>query len=78
MPTVLIVGPYRFFFYSSDRLEPAHVHVERDAFVAKVWLHDFSVAHHTGFPAPKLRRILAVVRSKEPVLREAWDVYFSG
>jgi hypothetical protein len=48
MPTIVIVGPYRFF-YSSDRLEPAHVHVERDDIVAKLWLHDLSVARHNGF-----------------------------
>ena len=35
MPTVLRVGPYRFFFYASDRDEPIHVHVERDDKVAK-------------------------------------------
>lgn len=29
MPTVLRVGPYRFFFYSGDGDEPRHVHVER-------------------------------------------------
>ena len=29
-PTVLRAGPYRFFFYSGDRLEPPHVPVERD------------------------------------------------
>ena len=28
MPTILRVGPYRFFFYASDRAEPMHVHVE--------------------------------------------------
>ena len=28
MPTVLRVGPYRFFFYASDRAEPMHVHIE--------------------------------------------------
>jgi hypothetical protein len=28
MPTVLRSGPYRFFFYSADRGEPPHVHVE--------------------------------------------------
>jgi hypothetical protein len=30
MPTVLRVGPYRFFFFSGDRDEPPHIHVERD------------------------------------------------
>lgn len=31
VPTVDREGPYRFFFYSADRDEPPHVHVERDA-----------------------------------------------
>jgi len=35
MPTILRVGPYRFFFYSADGEEPPHVHVERDDSVAK-------------------------------------------
>ena len=30
MPTVLREGPYRYYFYASDREEPPHVHVERD------------------------------------------------
>ena len=38
MPTILREGPYRFFFYASDREEPPHVHVERDDRVAKFWL----------------------------------------
>jgi len=38
MPTVLRVGPYRFFFYAGDREEPPHVHVERDDNIAKFWL----------------------------------------
>jgi hypothetical protein len=35
MPTVLRVGPYQFFFYSTDGKEPPHIHVERDDDVAK-------------------------------------------
>jgi hypothetical protein len=38
MPTVLRSGPYRFFFYAGDRDEPPHVHVEREANRAKLWL----------------------------------------
>jgi hypothetical protein len=30
MPTVLQVGPYSFIFFSSDRGEPAHIHVKHD------------------------------------------------
>jgi hypothetical protein len=35
MPTVLRLGPYRFFFYAGDADEPPHVHVERDKDKAK-------------------------------------------
>jgi hypothetical protein len=37
MPTILRIGPYRFFFYSADVVEPAHIHVQRDDNVAKLW-----------------------------------------
>ena len=38
MPTILRVGPYRFFFYAGDRDEPPHIHIESDENVAKFWL----------------------------------------
>ncbi|WHZ29800.1 MAG: hypothetical protein OJF51_004602 [Nitrospira sp.] len=38
MPTVLRVGPYRFFFYAGDRDELPHIHIEREDKVAKFWL----------------------------------------
>lgn len=34
MPTVKREGSYRFFFYSSDREEPVHIHVERESKIA--------------------------------------------
>ncbi len=76
MPTILIIGPYRFFFYSADRLEPAHVHIERDELVAKLWLHDLKVARHNGFSGAELRRIIGIARDNESALKEAWDAYF--
>ena len=38
MPVVLRIGPYEFFFFSNERQEPAHIHVERDEDEAKFWL----------------------------------------
>jgi hypothetical protein len=29
MPTILIVGPYKFVFFSTDKGEPRHIHVVR-------------------------------------------------
>ena len=51
MPTVLRRGPYRFFFYSSDRAEPPHVHVERDENLAKFWLDPVRL-HEIGHDIP--------------------------
>jgi hypothetical protein len=38
MPTILIIGPYRFFFVSLDAGEPPHIHIQRERMVAKFWL----------------------------------------
>ncbi|MEO6401177.1 MAG: DUF4160 domain-containing protein [Vicinamibacteria bacterium] len=38
MPSLLQVEGFRFFFYSSEGNEPAHVHVERAEAEAKFWL----------------------------------------
>jgi len=49
MPTVLRLGPYRFFFYAGDADEPPHVHVERDRNTAKFWLDPVRLQNSGGF-----------------------------
>lgn len=49
MPTVLLLGPYRFFFFSLENDEPPHIHVERDDAVAKYWLDPVELASIAGF-----------------------------
>ncbi|MBR6075280.1 MAG: DUF4160 domain-containing protein [Victivallales bacterium] len=44
MPTVLRVGPYRFFFYSYDLGERMHIHVICGRNEAKFGLDDCSLA----------------------------------
>ena len=78
VPTVLRVGPYRFFFYSSNGLEPRHVHVERDADAAKLWLDPVRIASSGGFSAAEIRRIAGLVRRYRSKLSESWDAYFRG
>ena len=76
MPTVLRVGPYRFFFYSGDGREPPHIHVERDDCVAKFWLAPTRMARSTGFGAAELRDIERLVDEHQELLLEAWNDYF--
>jgi hypothetical protein len=78
MPTIARRGPFRVFFYSADCGEPAHVHVERDVRVAKVWLHDLTIARSGGFPAPELGRIMQMVRDGRSEFQEVWNEHCGG
>lgn len=78
MPTVLVDGPYRFHFFSSDGGEPPHVHVRRDKQVAKVWLVPISVARNQGFAGHELNHIEVLVSAHRDALMEAWHDYFGA
>ncbi|MGV8711136.1 MAG: DUF4160 domain-containing protein [Nitrosomonas sp.] len=54
MPTVLRIGPYRFFFFAGDRDEPLHIHVEREDRIAKFWLEPVRLQSSGGFLKMKL------------------------
>lgn len=77
MPTVLRIGAYRFFFYSNEAGEPRHVHVQREQMLAKFWLQPPALARSNGFPAPELRRLLALVEIHQALFLEAWNEFFA-
>ena len=70
MPTLLRVGPYRFFFYSGDRTEPPHVHVERENDRAKFWLDPVRLQESGGFGRSEIRRIEGIVTAPIRVAAE--------
>jgi hypothetical protein len=72
MPTVLRSGPYRYFFYSADCAEPAHIHIERDQQVAKLWLVPLHIAESGGFKQRELGRIRHLVAERQALLLKAW------
>ena len=69
---------YRFYFYSNDSAEPAHVHVERDGEVAKFWLEPVRMQRSGGFGPPEIVRISRLVEEHRERITEAWDEYFGG
>ena len=75
-PTVYREGPFRFFFYSHESREPPHVHVERDDAIAKLWLHDSSIADAGGLSARDLQRVTAIVMVQRDPFLEAWHEHF--
>ena len=76
MPTVLRDGPYSFIFFSSDRGEPPHIHVQRERSVAKFWLEPVALVTNRGFRAHEMRRITRLVVQYQATLLEAWHDYF--
>lgn len=78
MPTVLRSGPYRLFFYSADRNEPPHVHVERDDAEAKFWLSPVRLERSHGFARKEINGIQALVEEHQERLLESWNEFFFG
>jgi hypothetical protein len=78
MPTVLRVGPYRFFFYAGDRDEPPHVHVERNDKIAKFWLDPLRLQNNKGFARAEIGRVQKLLSEHQQELIEAWHDYFHG
>lgn len=77
MLTSLRIGPYRFFFYSSDYLEPPHVHVRRERFTAKFWLTPIRLEYSKGFPRQEIGRLQRLIEEHHQQLLEEWHEYFS-
>jgi len=78
MPTVLRVDGYRFFFFSNERQEPPHIHVERGDGYAKVWLDPPRLAEADDLTRAELRRIRELVETHEQHFLERWHGYFGA
>jgi hypothetical protein len=76
MPTVLRSGPYRFFFYSGDRNEPVHIHVERDDCTAKYWLEPIRLQTSGGFGRGELNQIYNLIVEHHLLLLRSWNDFF--
>jgi hypothetical protein len=78
MPTVLRIGPYRFFFYAGDRDEPQHVHVERDNNLAKFWLDPVRLQTCGRFSRTEINRIQNLMEDNRETLVRSWNEFFNG
>ena len=77
MPTVLRIGPYRFFFFSNEGNEPPHIHDERDAKAAKFWLSPVSLCQNWGFNTAELNKVERYVKEHQVLLNDKWHEYFN-
>lgn len=81
MPTVLRVGPYRFFFYSNEksgtRNEPIHIHVTSGRNEAKFWLVPIELADNDGYSKIELNEIKRIIVENQDLIKEKWNDYFN-
>jgi len=77
-PTILRVGPYRFFFFSREETR-AHVHVHSPDGEAKFWLEPaVEPAVNRGLPEGAFAEARRLVEENQEVFREAWKRHFGG
>ena len=78
MPTVAIIGPYRFYFYGCDAPEPRHIHVSRDRATAKFWLSPVRLGRSRKFGWAELFRIERLIVRHQDEFERKWDEYFNA
>lgn len=78
MSTIWEHGPYRFFFYSGDRDEPPHVHVEHEKNKAKFWLDPVRLQNSGRFSRNELNRIQRLIEDNQKKLLRSWHEHFSN
>jgi hypothetical protein len=76
MPTVLRIGRFRFYFFSNEREEPAHIHVRAAENEAKFWLNPTQLASNYGFSGRELTELERLVEQNESFFLEVWNEYF--
>lgn len=78
MPSVLRVGSFRFFFYSNENNEPAHIHIQRDNMLAKFCLQPVVLASSTRFSPKELKKLRVLVMENKELFMEAWNEHFNN
>jgi hypothetical protein len=78
VPTLLRIGPYRFYFYSHEPNEPPHIHVDRDDSSAKFWLQKVDLADNSGFAKKELNELHQIVNQNQQYLLDQWNEYFGA
>jgi hypothetical protein len=78
MPTFRQIGPYRLHFWSADRMEPPHIHVERDEKTAKFWLQPVRFVTSRHFRKTELTKVMKIVEDHEAELLRFWNERFGS
>jgi hypothetical protein len=76
MPEVFREGPYRFFFYSLEGVEPPHIHVEAAERTAKFWLEPIALASSRRMNAAELNHVRKIIENRHFEIISKWHEHF--
>jgi uncharacterized protein DUF4160 len=65
VPTVDNIDGFRFFFYSEERTEPPHVHIEKGDYETKFWLDPVKKAVDWKFPTKDLKKVREIIKENQ-------------
>ncbi len=78
MPTVLRIGPYRFYFFSREESR-VHIHISCPDGEAKFWLvPEIELANNYKLSRVQLKQIENLIEEYYDEFREAWNRYFQS
>jgi hypothetical protein len=75
MPTVLRIGAFRFHFYSDERNEPPHIHIDTPDGECKFWLEPIKLARNRNVKPHIVREIEKLVFENIIALRKSYDTF---
>ncbi|HTB32084.1 MAG TPA: DUF4160 domain-containing protein [Bacteroidia bacterium] len=76
MPTVFYRNGFRFYFWSEEGNEPAHIHINKGNGTAKYWLAPKIECEFTyGFKLSEERYIRETIQKEYKTLIAAWNEY---
>jgi hypothetical protein len=78
MPTVLVIGRYRFYFYSRENGEPPHIHVESGDQLAKYWLEPVKLASSKRIRDHELTVLGKLVIENREAFLKAWHDHLNS
>lgn len=79
MPKVLAQKGFKFYFFSDEGSEPAHVHIKKGEGRGKWWLEpELEEEYAYGFTLQERRQIKRLIFDHQAYLKEPWDEYFKG
>jgi hypothetical protein len=76
MPEVFREGGYRFFFFSLEGTEPAHVHIESAEKYANFWLIPIALVESRRMNSAELTKVRKIIENRHNEIINRWNEHF--